>query len=143
MFVYLHISLFPCYRCLWNISTLNIIDMYSPAPLPDVLCDPTDLNWRKRTPCEAMTGRTVKGTFINYVRVPREGVGKISTYSYFGEGRSNPFLRNIFQIYIILEITRPSGLARIIFHLRLEGKKRIRMSCFLLFLFNVKLEILV
>ena len=29
-----------------------------------------------------------KGSIINYVRVPREGVGvgKISTYSYFGEG---------------------------------------------------------
>ena len=23
--------------------------------LPDVLCDPTDLIWRKGTPCEAMT----------------------------------------------------------------------------------------
>ena len=26
--------------------------------LPDVLCDPTDLIWMKRTPFEAMTGRT-------------------------------------------------------------------------------------
>ena len=25
--------------------------------LPDVLCDPTDLIWRKGTPFEAMTGR--------------------------------------------------------------------------------------
>jgi hypothetical protein len=43
-----------------------------------------------------------KGPFINYVRVPREwgGVGKIFTYSYF-----------------ILEITRSSCLAGIIFHL--------------------------
>ena len=30
----------------------------------------------------------------------------------------------------MLEIARSSGLAGIIFHLRLEGKKRIRMSCF-------------
>ena len=30
----------------------------------------------------------------------------------------------------MLEIARPSGLAGIMFHLRLEGKKRIRMSCF-------------
>ena len=26
--------------------------------LPDVLCDPNDLIWRKGTPFEAMTGRT-------------------------------------------------------------------------------------
>ena len=32
----------------------------------------------------------------------------------------------------MLEIARSSGLAGIIFHLRLECKKRIRMSCFLL-----------
>ena len=38
----------------------------------------------------------------------------------------------------MLEITRPSGLAAIIFYLRLEGKKRIRMSCFLLALIYVK-----
>ena len=49
------------------------------------------------------------------------GVGKISTYSYFGGG-SKPFLCNIFQVDI-LEIAGSSGLAGIIFHLRLEGKK--------------------
>ena len=38
------------------------------------------------------------------------------------------FSKSIF----ILEIARSSGLAGIIFHFRLEGKKRIRMSCFLL-----------
>ena len=27
------------------------------SSLPDVLCDPTDLNWRKEIPFEAMTGR--------------------------------------------------------------------------------------
>ena len=45
-----------------------------------------------------------KGPFINYVRVPRvegRGVGKIPTYSYFEEGGSNPFLRNIFQVDIL------------------------------------------
>ena len=26
--------------------------------LADVLCDPTDVNWRKETPFEAMTGHT-------------------------------------------------------------------------------------
>ena len=34
-----------------------------------------------------ITVEPFKGLFINYVRVPRDGgVGKISTYSYFGEG---------------------------------------------------------
>ena len=43
-----------------------------------------------------------KEPFIKYVRVPREGgVGKITTYSYFGEGGSNPFLCNIFQVNIL------------------------------------------
>ena len=45
-----------------------------------------------------------KGPFINYVWVPRErgrGVGKISTYSYFGGRGSHPFLRNIFKVYIL------------------------------------------
>ena len=46
-----------------------------------------------------------KGPFINYLRVPRgRGVGKISTYSYFGRV-SNPFLRNIFRRYFILKKT--------------------------------------
>ena len=32
-------------------------------------------------------GESPKGPFIKYIRVPREGgIGKISTYSYFGEG---------------------------------------------------------
>ena len=31
----------------------------------------------------------------------------------------------------MLEIARSSGLAGIIFHLRLEGKIRVRMSCFI------------
>ena len=43
---------------------------------------------------------------------------------------SNSFLRNIFRQYFILEISQSSGLAGITFHLHLEGKKRIRMSCF-------------
>ena len=63
-----------------------------------------------------------------------------SDWGYFGG--SNPFLRYIFQVDIILEKARSSGLAGIIFHLRLEGKKRIRMSCFLLVLIYVKLGIL-
>ena len=48
---------------------------------------------------------------------------------------SNTFLRNIFQVDIfILEIARLNGLAGILFNLRLEGKKRISMSCLLLFI---------
>ena len=34
---------------------LSLIPSFS---LPDVLCDPTDLIWRKGTPFEAMTGPT-------------------------------------------------------------------------------------
>ena len=60
-----------------------------------------------------------------------------STCSYFGERGSNPFLRKIFQL------AWSNGLAGIIFHLRLEGKKSIRMSCFLLVLIYVKLGVLV
>ena len=61
-------------------------------------------------------------------------------------GGSNPFLRNIFQVDIYIKIARSSGLAGIIFHLHLEGKKLIRMSCFLfvlLVLIYVKLGVLV
>ena len=35
---------------------LSFFPSFSPL---DVLCDPTDLIWRKGTPFEAMTGRTV------------------------------------------------------------------------------------
>ena len=45
--------------------------------------------------------RMFKGSLIDYVRVSLEGgVRKISTYSYLGGG-SNPFLRNVFQVYIL------------------------------------------
>ena len=33
-----------------------------PFSLPNVLCDPTDLNWRKITPFEAMIGRTASSS---------------------------------------------------------------------------------
>jgi len=70
--------------------------------------------------CVAVGWRLYKRPFINYVRCPEGGgVGKISTYRYFEEGGPNSFVCNIF----ILEITRSSGLAEIIFHLLLEGKK--------------------
>ena len=73
---------------------------------------------------------TTKGSLINYVRFPREGVGKISTSSYFGEGGQTHsyviFSKSIFYI----RNRASSGLAGIIFHLGLEGKNRIRMSCF-------------
>ena len=74
-----------------------------------------------------------KGSFINCVRVPREGKN-IYILLLWGRECQNPFLRNIFQVDILLEIAQSSGLAGITFHLRLEGKKRIRMSCFLLVL---------
>ena len=55
----------------------------------------------------------------NYVRVPREGglLEKSLHTLTFGGGGSNPFLRNIFRRYFMLENTRSSGLAGIIFHL--------------------------
>ena len=39
----------------FNYPILSLITSFS---LPDVLCDPTDLIWRKGTPFEAITGRT-------------------------------------------------------------------------------------
>ena len=38
-----------------QIPVLSLIPSFS---LPDVLCDPTDLIWRRGTPFEAITGRT-------------------------------------------------------------------------------------
>ena len=35
-----------------------VLSLFPSFSLPDVLCDPTDLIWRKWTPFEAMTGRT-------------------------------------------------------------------------------------
>ena len=66
------------------------------------------------------------GPFIN--NVWDGGVEKITTYSYFG-GQTHSYVYFPCR-YFILEIARSSGLAGIIFHLRLEGKKSIRMSCF-------------
>ena len=48
---------------LWNVaSSVSEIRMFiklAPTPsLPDLLCDPTDLIWRKGTPFEVMIGRT-------------------------------------------------------------------------------------
>ena len=37
---------------------LPVLSLFPSFSLPDVLCDPIDLIWRKRTPFEAMTGRT-------------------------------------------------------------------------------------
>ena len=58
--------------------------------------------------------------FINYIRVSRGGgVGKISTYSYFG-GRGQTHSYVIFSksiFYTVLEIAWSSGSAGIIFHL--------------------------
>ena len=68
-----------------------------------------------------------KEKLINYVMVPREGggVGKICTYPYLGEeGQTHSYV--IFSKSIFY-IRNSSGLAGIIFHLRLEGKKSITM----------------
>ena len=39
-------------------TTLPRPFLIPPFSLPGMLCDPTDLIWRKGTPFEAMTGRT-------------------------------------------------------------------------------------
>ena len=36
----------------------TVLSLFPSFALPDVLCDPTDLIWRKGTPFEAMSGRT-------------------------------------------------------------------------------------
>ena len=38
--------------------TFPILFLFPSMSLPNVLCDPTDLIWRKGTPFEAITGRT-------------------------------------------------------------------------------------
>ena len=41
------------------------ISFFPSFSLPDVLCDPTDLIWRKGTPFEAMTGRTAPSSDVS------------------------------------------------------------------------------
>ena len=38
--------------------TYPVLSLFPSFSLPDVLCDPTDLIWRKGIPFEAMTGRS-------------------------------------------------------------------------------------
>ena len=87
-----------------------------------------------------------KGSFIIYVRVPREGGWKNFYILLLCGGRVKSILMQYFPTrYFILEISRSSGLAEIIFHLRLKGKKSIRRICFLLVflvLICVKLRVL-
>ena len=57
-------SLFKSYSfIIGNIVTLlftrtPVLSLFPSFSLPYVLCDPTDLIWRKGTPFETMTGRT-------------------------------------------------------------------------------------
>ena len=39
---------------------VSILSFFHPFSLSDVLCNPTDLIWRKGTLFEAMTGRTAR-----------------------------------------------------------------------------------
>ena len=43
-------------------SDLPVLSLIPSFSLPDVLCEPTDLIWRKGTPFEAMTGRTASSS---------------------------------------------------------------------------------
>ena len=52
-------SILPHYCLDFNDFTfLPLLSLIPSLSLPDVLCDPTDLIWRKGTSFEAMTGRT-------------------------------------------------------------------------------------
>ena len=51
--------------------------------------------------CSMLHSIGCKGPFINYVRVPREGLEKSLHTLTLGRGWSNPFLRNIFQVNIL------------------------------------------
>ena len=42
----------------FSLRTSPVLSLIHSLSLPDVLCDPTDLIWRKGTQFEAMTGRT-------------------------------------------------------------------------------------
>ena len=44
-------------------ATIPVLSLFPSFSLPDVLCDPTDLIWRKGTPFEAMTGRTAPSSY--------------------------------------------------------------------------------
>ena len=68
---------------------------------------------------------------MNYVRVPREGGVWKNLYIpllWGGGGQTHSYV--IFSKLIFYIRNRAVNDAGIIFHLRLEGKKRIRMSCF-------------
>ena len=42
-----------------------ILSSFPSFSLPNVLCDPTDLIWRKGTPFEAMIGRTAPSSYVS------------------------------------------------------------------------------
>ena len=46
------------------IPTFSVLSFIPSFSFPDVLCDPTNLIWRKGTPFEAMTGRTAPSSDI-------------------------------------------------------------------------------
>ena len=52
-------------------TSLPVLSFFPSFSLPDVLCDPTDLIWRKGTPFEAMTGRTAPSSYGLLAEVSR------------------------------------------------------------------------
>ena len=68
-------------------STLSYPFLLPPSfSLPDVLCDPTDLIWKKRTPFEEMTGRTAPSSdgflgFLGFSSAVRQMPGDLCTAS--------------------------------------------------------------
>ena len=54
------------YRLVYKLhrKSSTILSLIPSFSLPDVLCNPTDLIWRKGTPFEAMTGRTAPSSDV-------------------------------------------------------------------------------
>ena len=59
--LYIEILVHPIVRYDDTHPVLSLIALFF---LPDVLCDSTDLIWRKGTPFEAMTGRTATSSEV-------------------------------------------------------------------------------
>ena len=64
-----------------------ILSLFPSSSLPDVLCDLTDLIWRKGTPFETMTGRT---TPLSYGLLPEVFRGFPQPQGKYHEIRAQP-----------------------------------------------------
>ena len=53
-----------------NLLDSPVLPLFPSFSLLEVLCDPTDLIWRKKTPFEAMADRTAPSSDVSYLRFP-------------------------------------------------------------------------